>query len=283
MELRVMSDLHLEIAGRGRGRKDPAFELTCTDADRDRVLVLAGDTDVDRHAAAFAARQAASFRAVVQVLGNHEYYKGGSPQRLPAKLREHVAAAGTENVHVLDDATVDVGGVRFIGATLWTDFNGADPEALRVARNVMNDFQRIRCGTEAAPYAHRFLPQAALRLHRASTAFIEQAVLSAHAAAMVPVVVTHHAPYPPEGPDGSPLSFSYGSDLGALIHRARPALWIHGHTHECVDTTIHGCRVVANGRGYAGIEPVPGFDPARVVRVAPAAATEQGPGDCNDG
>lgn len=276
MELRVMSDLHLEIAGRGQGKKDEPFVLDCIDADRDRVLVLAGDTDVDRHAAAFAARQAPSFRAVIQVLGNHEYYKGGSPQRLPAKLREHLAAAGVDNVHVLENTTVDVGGVRFIGATLWTNFNGADPEALRVARHTMNDFQRIRCGTEAAPYVHRFLPQVALRLHRASRAFIEQAVADARAEAMVPVVVTHHAPYPPEGPNGPPLSFSYGSDLGALINRVRPALWIHGHTHECVDTTLHGCRVVANGRGYAGIEPVPGFDPNRVVRVDPAVGNEQG-------
>lgn len=280
MDLRVMSDLHLEVAGRGEKKNDPAFRLECTESDRERVLILAGDVDVDRQAAFFAARYAASFRAVIHVCGNHEFYKGGSPQRLPAKLREALASAGADNAHVLENSAVDVGSVRFIGATLWTDFNQGDPEALRVARNTMNDFQRIRCGTKSAPYVNRFLPQAAYRLHRESRAFIEQAVLGAHAEGMTPVVVTHHAPYPPAGPDGPALSFSYGSDLSALIKEIRPALWIHGHTHDSVDTTIHGCRVVANPRGYEGIEPVPGFDPDWVLTVgANAPVREEGAND----
>ncbi|QIT55014.1 hypothetical protein HC341_07165 [Aquisalimonas sp. 2447] len=260
-----MSDLHLEIAGRGESRKNVPFLLDVTDADQERVLVLAGDTDVDRQAACFAARQAPHFRAVIQVLGNHEYYKDGSTTRLPTKLRAYLAGLEASNVHILDNDAQDLDRVRFIGATLWTDFNAGAPETMRVAGESMNDFKRIRCGTEAAPYGRPFRPHTAYRLHQISRAFIEQAVLQAHADGQVPVVVTHHAPYLPEGLDGPPLSFAYGSDLSDLIRRTRPALWIHGHTHACVDTTIAGCRVVANARGYAGIEPVAGFDPERVV------------------
>lgn len=267
MEIRVLSDLHLEFNGRGLSRKDPAFELPVTDADRDRILVLAGDTDVDERAVDFPLRLAGRFRAIIQVLGNHEYYKGGSPQRLPQKLRQRVAGAGTGNVYVLENGSVDVGQVRFIGATLWTDFKRGDQDALREARNTMNDFHRIRHGTSTAPYIRRFLPESAYRLHIQSRTFIEDAILGAHADGVTPIVVTHHAPYLPAGSNGPPLSFSYGSDLTELIESTQPWLWAHGHTHDVMDTVLHGCRVVSNPRGYAGSEPAKGFDPSKVIQV----------------
>lgn len=52
--------------------------------------------------------------------GNHEYYGGAIP-RLTEKLKE--AAVGS-NVHVLDSDSVVIGGTRFLGASLWTDWRG---------------------------------------------------------------------------------------------------------------------------------------------------------------
>jgi predicted phosphohydrolase len=283
MEIRYMNDLHLEVSGRGDTRRDPRFSLPVGAADRERVLVLAGDIDVDARAVDLALRMAPEFRAVVQILGNHEYYRWGSPQRLPVKLHNRVVEAGAANVHVLENGAVDVGGVRFIGATLWTDFNAGDAAAMYDARNVMNDFRRIRYGPSGAPYAHRFLPRDARFLHRISRDFIEQAVGEAHDVGRTPVVVTHHAPYPPAGPNGPPLSFSYGSDLAALIERCRPSLWIHGHTHESVDTWIGSTRVVSNPRGYAGIEPVEEFDVERRVAVPSKGDSSVGDSAGNQG
>ena len=264
MKLRIASDLHLEV----HGRQEPErFDLPPHRDDHESVLVLAGDTDVDKHACRFALRYAQRFRAVVQVLGNHEYYKGGSPQRLPEKLRDQLREAQADNAHVLENAAVDIGPCRFIGATLWTDFNGGDEVAMMAARQGMNDFRRIRCGTGAAPYMRRFQPQHAFALHRASRRFIEHEVNSAREAGQRPVVVSHHAPYLPGGAAQSQLGFSYGSDLRSLIERSRPALWIHGHTHDCVDFVLDRTRIVSNPRGYAGIEPVEGFDPDFAVEV----------------
>ncbi len=65
LSLRVMSDLHLEVAGRSAKRGDASFTLDCDAEDRQRVLVLAGDIDVDRQAAVFAVRYASDFRAVI--------------------------------------------------------------------------------------------------------------------------------------------------------------------------------------------------------------------------
>lgn len=271
MECRILSDLHLEIAGRQSSRKDSRFDIEIEAADADRVLVLAGDIDMDRRACDFALRYQHAFRAVIQVLGNHEYYRGGSPNRLPQKLALQIQAAGADNVHLLDGDSVDVGALRFIGATLWTDFNSGDPAAKREARERMNDFRRIRCGTPTTPYAQRFSPTYACALHRRARDYIESAIDQAHRDGQVAVVVTHHAPYVPEARDEPLLAFSYGSDLRGLIERTAPALWVHGHTHESVDTLIGSTRVISNPRGYAGLDPVADFNPSKVIAIGGAS------------
>ena len=276
LSLRVMSDLHLEVAGRGAKRGDVPFTLDCDAEDRQRVLVLAGDIDVDRQAAVFAVRYAPDFRAVILVCGNHEFYRNGSPRRLAAKLRDEVSAMGANNVHVLDDSAVDIDGVRFIGATLWTAFDGGDSDAMLEARKHMSDFARIRIGPMRAPYRSPFTPGHAYDLHQGSCAYIESAAFEAYAQGQVPVVVSHHAPVVPAGAPGSKLAHAYGTDLRALIRRAQPALWVYGHTHVAADTEIAGCRTISNPRGYASIASVPEFNPDWIVEVScvPLAKTQ---------
>jgi hypothetical protein len=51
-------------------------------------------------------------------MGNHEFYGQAIP-KLTLELQG--LAAGT-NVHVLENSSVQISGVTFLGATLWTDF-----------------------------------------------------------------------------------------------------------------------------------------------------------------
>jgi hypothetical protein len=49
--------------------------------------------------------------------------------------------------HILENEAVEIGDVRFVGATLWTDFrlNGCDPElAMSAAQSGMNDYRKIK-------------------------------------------------------------------------------------------------------------------------------------------
>ncbi|MCP1677205.1 putative phosphodiesterase [Natronocella acetinitrilica] len=183
MKIRYMSDLHLEFDGRNE------WVPPAVPDDADAVLVLAGDIDVDKHATRLARRVAGHFRAVVQICGNHEYYKGGSPVRLIDKLRDTVS--DLTNVHLLENGTITVGDVRFIGATLWSDFNWADPASMQLAREQMNDFKRIRTGSVKAPYSRAFSPSDAIRIHLQSRAFIREELEQARAAGQKAVVVTH--------------------------------------------------------------------------------------------
>ncbi|MBL8934572.1 MAG: serine/threonine protein phosphatase, partial [Archangium sp.] len=92
MRLRIYSDLHLEFA--------PFEPPDCAGVD---VVILAGDIDVKGRGVGFAKRFACP---VVYVPGNHEYYGGAIPH-LTDKLR---AACEGSNVHVLDDAVVELAG-----------------------------------------------------------------------------------------------------------------------------------------------------------------------------
>ncbi len=195
MKALILSDLHLEFAP-----FEPAPDLEFD------VVILAGDI----HPPAKCAVQSAAHRSpgnpAVYLLGNHEYYDG----RLDTTLAEARRAADGSNVHVLDGEELVIDGVRFLGATLWTDFELAivTPEgptsdvgrAMRVATNLLNDYTLIRTADESAePGTWRFKQgtklQAAdtLRIHQVQRAWLREKLSEPFAGPTV--VVTHHAPH----------------------------------------------------------------------------------------
>ena len=128
-------------------------------------------------------------------------------------------------MHFLENDSVTIDSVRFIGATLWTDFRiEGNPEfAMAHARERMNDYRQIAWQTK--PW-QRFLPCHACRLHQDSRRFIATALQSEP---VTTVVVTHHLPHPlslPSRFQGDALNAAYASDLSDLIETGRPALWV---------------------------------------------------------
>jgi len=107
VRLHVLSDIHLEFA---------PFTPPSVDAD---VVVLAGDTDAGLRGVRWAAEHWPD-RPVLLVPGNHEFY-GHTYPALVRKLEAEAVALGP-HFRILSDRAVVVGAVRFLGATLWTDF-----------------------------------------------------------------------------------------------------------------------------------------------------------------
>ena len=129
MRIRVLSDLHMEFA---------PFYAPPADAD---VVVLAGDVAPGLRGLEWA-RSAFGGAPVVYVAGNHEFYCHATPKLADDLARE---AEGSP-VHVLENAEVVTGGVRFLGCTLWTDFDlfGERIRSAAAAHAAMNDFRLIR-------------------------------------------------------------------------------------------------------------------------------------------
>lgn len=253
MKLNILSDLHLGLG---------AMESPVNDAD---VVVLAGDISRPRESVAWALK---FDKPVLYVPGNHEFY-GGSIDGVLEELQR--LCEGTQ-VHVLDDRELVMGGVRFLGTTLWTDFElFDDPEqclaAKAEAQRLLRDFSRIRT-REASPEV--FTPDDSASLFRRHAAWLEGRLADVHAGPTV--VITHHAPsrhsIHPRFAD-SLLNACFVSDAAHMLRADRVALWIHGHTHDSFDHRVNGTRVVCNPRGYArdGVNENPAFDPDFIVEV----------------
>ena len=180
MRIQVLSDLHLEF-------HNPLPGL----ADGVDVIVCAGDlAPVETGAVFYAAKEWADARHILYVPGNHEYYGTDIDvaRRLLAKQCRHLG------ITLLDPGTITVDNVRFIGATLWTDFrlSGIAHEAAAHKGALgMADFTgAIQRGRT------RFTTHESARRHAAERAFIEGELASARRVGQTAVVITHHAPTP---------------------------------------------------------------------------------------
>lgn len=255
MRIWVVSDLHVEFG----------IPFTATPPPGTDVLVCAGDilTKGIVPSIEWLARTIGQTLPIILVAGNHEFY-GASTRGSIRDARE--AASGHRNIHFLENDSVEIDGVTFVGATLWTDFRlfGRDPAfAMESARNGMNDFKRIKLSKQ--PY-QKFRPIHAFRKHQESKDFIASALRDRAGQKMV--VVSHHAPSSrsiPEEFRDDPLSGCYASDLEGLLLETPPDLWVHGHVHSRSDYRVGKTRVLSNPRGYPGERT--GFDPAFWVDV----------------
>lgn len=181
---------------------------------------------------------------MIYILGNHEYYGNRYPN-LITKARQ---AAGTR-VHVLENEFVDIDGIRFHGATLWTNFElfGDARIAGYECQQTMNDFRRIR----KEPSYSKLLARDVSGIHHGSLKWLSESLRRSDKA--VNIVVTHHAPSLKSVPKryrSDIVSAAYASNLESFIEDHKPDYWLHGHLHSSSSYQIGLCTVVCNPRGY---------------------------------
>lgn len=249
MKIQFASDIHLEFFSNTKNPPSrPGDVLAETDAD---VIVLAGDIAKGQKAVQWADEVAQTFgKPVILVAGNHEFY-GGVINRLHEKMRS--AAASIEGVYYLERDEIIIGNTRFLGTTLWTDYQGLGTDhlmrAMEEAERVMNDHRKIRILDRGA--YRKFKPHDAQRQYLRSTIWLKERLAEPFDGRTV--VITHHGPSPKCQPQEYALSIlspAYWSDQDALIQDSDIDLWICGHSHACLDTEVGHTRIVSNARGY---------------------------------
>lgn len=253
MKIHVISDLHNEFS-----LHHPSKASYVAD-----VIVLAGD--IWKHARGIGwARESWPNHQIIYVAGNHEFY---GQMRKPTLAKLHIEAKASE-VNFLDNDEVVIDGIRFLGSTLWTDFElfGKDNQRLCMvnAQNHLTDFRVIH---EAKG---TFSPIDSVLLHRASVEFLKQKLNTPFVGKTV--VVTHHLPtqrsvalrYIDDN-----LSACFASNLDYLIDGKKAQLWIHGHTHDSFDYEFNGTRIVCNPRGYVTNKSIENeqFKPSLIIEV----------------
>lgn len=237
MRLALYSDIHLELM------RDRPWEPPQLDAD---VIILAGDIASYTHGITWA-RTAFPGKHIIYVPGNHEFYLGSL-----ADISAMRSTAKKCHVDFLENDSVVIGDVRFVGAILWSDFmlnsdKGSQADYMKIAKEKINDYSVIY------DLGNRILhPKETLKLHSESVAYLDEE-LSKPFDGMT-VVVTHFAPHrhcvAPQH-QGTDLSPYFVTDLEWLMKKHRIDVWCHGHTHTNNDfVTETGCRVISNQRGY---------------------------------
>lgn len=255
MRLHILSDLHLEF-------KDWTPEVT--DAD---VTILAGDIHKGERGLAWA--RAHFPGRVLLVAGNHEYY-GGHLRDTLSKMRR----ASCERVRILENDAVVIDGVRFLGATAWTDYSatGNTVAAQMTAFQEMNDFRRIRTANSRGAYV-RIRPEDLMSRNGQTRLWLQEQLAQPHDGPTV--VITHHAPVRHVLGHlswGNPYAFfpsrihlnaAYVNGWEDLLGKAD--VWVYGHLHAVFDEVVRGTRLVSNPRGYSGEQT--GFDPEKVIEI----------------
>lgn len=256
MRLWVFSDLHLEFSTLTAAPAIP-------DAD---VCVVAGDI-LDRGIAPsirWLGENISAQMPVVFVAGNHEYYRSFMDEALAAAEAE---ALKWPNLYFLENREVTIGGVVFIGATMWTDFGlyGTPAISAQYARSAMSDYRLIKL--RKRPY-RALQPIDTIRTYQRSYRYITERL--EHHRESKTVVVTHHAPsrrsIPPRY-EGNDLSPSFTVELDREITNFEPNMWIHGHVHDPCEFSIGATRIVCNPAGYPGERVEKPFDWCFVRRV----------------
>ena len=265
MKIQLLSDLHLEVHPGFVPEPAPGAE----------VLVLAGDIgsyqpgsllqDEDFGLARFSPlpQYAGWPTPVLFVPGNHEY----DVQDFDAAHTRLRATCERLGLVWLERESLVLQGVRFVGTTLWSDF-----DALADAAQVSDLAQRLKMRDKSFRAANFYLKKTGGT--RSGQPFLAEAVRAQalicqewlRAALAVPfdgptVAVTHFAPSLRSADPRYglvPGTAGFCNALDALLEHAD--LWLHGHLHAPSDYRVQGqrsdgtpwqCRVVANPLGYA--------------------------------
>jgi Icc-related predicted phosphoesterase len=180
-------------------------------------------------------------------MGNHEHYKG-TFNKSANLLREGLSEY--KNLHFLDNDSVTIDGVLFVGSTLWANVNVHCPLTCNKLQFAMNDFRIIKYCDSKGNY-RKFSVNDMYREHKISSMYLENTLPKDKPC----VVITHHAPsfrsIHPEYANDTDLNTLYASDMEYLM-TDNVKLWIHGHTHSAFDYNIGKTRVICNPRGYPG-------------------------------
>lgn len=239
MKISYMSDIHLDFTVN-------ALDNINNESNSD-VLIIAGDliqyNNLNNHIAFFE-NISKKWNDIIIILGNHDSYHGVITEsyiRYKAFLQEF------PNITLLQNSFIDIGDIRFVGTTLWTDYFGSNYSVMEYSRYGLNDHRLIKMSHGG----RNFLPDDALYECKKAQEYITNPEVLDHTNI---VLITHHSPtlqsivieY-----QGDPLNGAYASDFD-YIYTNNPQIKvsIHGHMHSKLDYKIGETRILCNPRGY---------------------------------
>ena len=255
MLIRVYSDVHWEKSV----KLGMVFIPEELESDKDTVLVLAGDLHNGLSSIGIIREFAYRFKAVLIVLGNHDYYGEYYPL-LPGKYKEQLKQPGLENVHLLQNEVVEIDDYAFFGSTFWTNCDMNSPLVINQSKWVMqSDWFNIKWRTYIADEEHyifrtqmytieRWLEehQIAFQYLRAAANTYKNLVVITHHPGSMQAIAEEYKRY-------GDTNYLWASEYGDwVLDNANIKMWLSGHTHTPHNFHIGETHFVGNPIGYPG-------------------------------
>lgn len=232
MRIRLLSDLHFEF------HRDGGYSFLQDQNQDFDVLVIAGDLNTAKNLKNSFDLLKSLFqnKKIIFVPGNHEYYRSSFPE-------VQAILADEKDIVVLDNNSIVLDGVKFVGTTLWFPHSGGYERG----DESLNDFSQISnfrawVGKRAA----------------ASAEFLNKEVDKDC------VVITHHLPHRSAihiNYQNSFLNKYFLHNVSPIVEDRGAKLWLFGHTHSSCDMMINNTRLVCNPFGYVGYATNSEFNP----------------------
>jgi hypothetical protein len=213
------------------------------------------------------------YNQIFYVMGNHEYYSLGTPKYSMTEIKNMTQdiCAKYHNINLLDNSSVEIDGIKFIGSTLWSKISNGKKEYL--AKSI-NDYHRIHTEENKV-----ITPDQTNVLNKINVDWLETEINT-----QIPcVVMTHHAPL---FNNVSARQFTsdpkythslnneaFHNDLGHLIKKPVVA-WLYGHTHYASEFTFGNVLVATNQLGYSFEQKKIKFDPNREINLTDLLVNE---------
>ena len=234
-----MSDLHIECD----------WNYTPTVVPIAPIMILVGDighpsSDNYRE---FIKLLSNKFESVIVIAGNHEFHDSGKTiHEITEMMNEFFATL--PNVYFLNNQTIILNSMVFIGSTLWSKIGSHDIDDLR---ENAGDFRKITvknkgdCEKLSINYVNE--------MHTVAVEFIRSEIEQYKDKGLPIVVLTHHVPIfdllrIPEKYRKNKYNDLFYSDLSELVVKAD--VWLFGHTHTYMRFHVGDCLLMNNPRGH---------------------------------
>lgn len=225
--------------------------------DSETILILAGDIWHAKKPFTFSNFSwfkdlSSKFKYIIVILGNHDFWSGTFPTEY-ANFNRYKEQFDIPNIYLLQDNIINIGTHKFIGATLWTNYNERDPETIQNSEMISSDLKYIRYSDPNYRGTYkRIKPKHFMEAHAKSLNFIfENATKESEEQTLW--VITHHPPSKALIDDPALDNLTMGvvaNDYDEKIAASNIDFWIHGHNHQSGTAKIGNTLIMANTIGY---------------------------------
>ncbi|KAH3732121.1 Serine/threonine protein phosphatase [Pelomyxa schiedti] len=196
------------------------------------------------------------FEKIYILLGNHEYYRGTVDE-----THQHMAEVCDlfgGKVQLLQNSFDDIGDVRVIGTTLWSNIPASAEEDVNAN---ISDYHLISVADPVECRKRNLTVEDTNLWHKQAVEFLTLAIHKAKKSKKTVIILTHYSPVRNYGDSPGTFynthsSYAFSTDLKYFFSPPVVA-WLYGHTHWYHNQIIRGTHVASNPHGYHFATPGP--------------------------